>query len=98
LITTDGELLYLVFTTLFQDVCRKFNISVPILGSGGDGDGTNGTLSPAGNDTTNAANASSSAIPSPYMGAANGVYVPAQMAWTVFAGLVVLTMLGALLL
>jgi hypothetical protein len=78
--------------TLFQDVCRKFNISVPILGSDDGGAGA-GTLSPAGNTTTN----SSSAVPSPYVGSANGSYGLAQSAWTLSAGLVLLAIFGTLL-
>ena len=32
-----------VFTTLFGEVCQKFNISVPVLGSNSSGNGTNVT-------------------------------------------------------
>jgi hypothetical protein len=33
----------LVFTTLFGEVCQKFNITVPVLGSNSSGNGTNVT-------------------------------------------------------
>lgn len=33
----------LVFTTLFGEVCQKFNITVPVLGSTSSGNGTNVT-------------------------------------------------------
>jgi hypothetical protein len=33
-----------VFTTLFEEVCQKFNISVPVLGSNSSGNGTNVTV------------------------------------------------------
>lgn len=41
-----GSLLMLdiAFTTLFGDVCQKFNISVPVLGSNNSGNGTNVTV------------------------------------------------------
>jgi len=70
---------------------------VPILGSddGGD-DGSNGTISPAGSNTTTT-NASSSAVPSPYAGSANGLHGSDQAAWTSLASLVALVMVGTLL-
>lgn len=34
----------IVFTTLFGEVCQKFNISVPVLGSNSSGNGTNVTF------------------------------------------------------
>ena len=34
----------IVFTTLFGEVCQKFNISVPVLGSNSSGNGTNVTV------------------------------------------------------
>lgn len=37
-----------VFTTLFQEVCQPFNISVPILGSNSSANGTNVTFTPGG--------------------------------------------------
>ena len=87
----------LVFTTLFQEVCQKFNISVPILGSDDDdGGAANSTLSPAGNTTT-AANGSSSALPSPFVGSASRSSSSAQSMWTLSAGLGFLAMLGFLL-
>jgi ABC-type uncharacterized transport system involved in gliding motility auxiliary subunit len=82
-----------VFTTLFQEVCQKFNISVPILGS--DDGSVNGTLSPPPGNTT--ANASSPAVPSPFVGSANAPFGPSQPACTALAALVVLVMLGVLL-
>ena len=36
-------ILDLVFTTLFGEVCQKFNITVPVLGSNSSGNGTNVT-------------------------------------------------------
>ena len=36
-------ILGLVFTTLFGEVCQKFNITVPVLGSNSSGNGTNVT-------------------------------------------------------
>jgi len=35
---------FVVFTTLFEEVCQKFNISVPVLGSNSSGNGTNLTV------------------------------------------------------
>jgi hypothetical protein len=37
-------ILDIVFTTLFGEVCQKFNISVPVLGSNSSGNGTNVTV------------------------------------------------------
>jgi hypothetical protein len=37
-------MLVAVFTTLFEDVCQKFNISVTVLGSYNSGNGTNVTV------------------------------------------------------
>jgi hypothetical protein len=34
----------IVFTTLFGEVCQKFNISVPVLGSNSSSNGTNVTI------------------------------------------------------
>lgn len=34
----------IVFSTLFGEVCQKFNISVPVLGSNSSGNGTNVTV------------------------------------------------------
>jgi hypothetical protein len=88
----------LVFTTLFQDVCQKFNISVPILGSDDGSHGANGTPSPAGNSTNTTNDSSSfSAVPSPFVGSANGFHGSNRAAWTSLAGLVVLVTLGLLL-
>lgn len=87
----------LVFTTLFQEVCQKFNISVPILGSDDDdGGAANSTLSPAGNTTT-AANGSSSAVPSPFVGSASRLSGSTQSMWTISAGLGLIAILGFLL-
>jgi hypothetical protein len=37
-------MLVIAFTTLFGEVCQKFNISVPVLGSNSSGNGTNVTV------------------------------------------------------
>ena len=45
--TTQELMDGLVFTTLFEEVCQKFNISVPVLGNNSSVDGTNVTAGSA---------------------------------------------------
>jgi ABC-type uncharacterized transport system permease subunit len=87
----------LVFTTLFQEVCQKFNISVPILGTYDGSAGANGTLSPPSGNTTTTANGSSSAVPSPFVGSAGRLSGSTQSMWTISAGLGLIAILGFLL-
>lgn len=59
-----------VFTTLFEEVCEKFNISVPVLGSNSSGNGSNVTVPvPAGPSTT------------PFVGASNHAFTSGHILW-----------------
>jgi hypothetical protein len=42
----------IVFSTLFGEICQKFNISVPVLGSNSSGKGTNVTVGVAPRPST----------------------------------------------
>lgn len=59
-----------VFTTLFEEVCQKFNISVPVLGSNSSSNGSIVTVPiSAGPSTT------------PFVGASNNAFAGAHILW-----------------
>lgn len=78
-------ILDIVFTTLFGEVCQKFNISVPVLGSNSSGNGTNVTVVAPPRPSTE--------IPT---GSADSMYSGGYLCWTL-SGMLCVTVFAVLL-
>lgn len=79
-------MLDVVFTTLFGEVCQKFNISVPVLGSNSSGNGTNVTV---------VASPQPSAEPS--TGSAGKAYGGGYLSWRTLSGILCIAVFAVLL-
>jgi hypothetical protein len=75
----------IVFSTLFGEVCQKFNISVPVLGSNSSGNGTNVTVGVAPHQSTEG-----------FTGLAAKTYSGGYLLWSL-SGILCTTVLAVLL-
>lgn len=78
-------MMVVVFTTLFGEVCQKFNISVPVLESDSSGNGSNVTVAAPPRPSTEAST-----------GSAGKAYGGGYMSWTL-SGILCVTAFGVLL-
>ena len=78
-------ILGIVFMALFGDVCQKFNVSVPVLGSNSSGNCTNATVVHPPQPSTEA---------SP--GSADSMYSGGYLSWTL-SGILCITVFAVLL-